>query len=161
MASLVALGVYDLVLGSRIIGNGALRGGMPLYKYVANRVLTLAQNILLGEKLSEYHTGARAFSRRVLETLPLGANGNGFVFDNQILAQAFYFGFHVGEVSCPTRYFAEASSIGLVASCRYGLGVLWTSMLYRLARLRLAGPKMFDRSGPRLNPANRQGAAGA
>lgn len=161
MASLVALGVYDLVLGSRIIGNGALRGGMPLYKYVANRVLTLAQNILLGEKLSEYHTGARAFSRRVLETLPLGANGNGFVFDNQILAQAFYFGFRVGEVSCPTRYFAEASSIGLIASCRYGLGVLWTSVLYRLARLRLVQPKILDRSGPRLNQADRQGAAGA
>ena len=146
MASLIATGVYDVVLGSRIIGNGAIRGGMPRYKYVCNRFLTLLQNLLMGEKLSEYHTGYRAFSSRVLETLPLAANSDDFVFDNQILAQVFFFGFRVGEVSCPTRYNADSSSVNFRRSCIYGLGVIYTSMQYRLARLGLASPKIFDSS---------------
>jgi glycosyltransferase involved in cell wall biosynthesis len=153
MASLIASGLYDVVLGSRIIGAGALRGGMPKYKYVFNRVLTLLQNLLLGEKLSEYHTGYRAFTRQVLEALPLEANSHDFLFDNQMLAQIFYFGFRVGEVSCPTRYEPDSSSISFVRSCRYGLGVLWTSVRYRLARLGLARPAIFDPSGPRLDAA--------
>ena len=150
MASLIALGVYDVVLGSRIIGKGARRGGMPRYKYVANRVLTLVQNLFLGEKLTEYHTGCRAFSRRVLETLPLAADSDDFVFDNQMLAQALFFGFRVGEVSCPTRYLPDSSSINFRRSARYGLGVLWTSLQYRAARLGLARPALFDGSSPRL-----------
>jgi glycosyltransferase involved in cell wall biosynthesis len=150
MAWLIASDVYDAVLGSRIIGNGALRGGMPRYKYVSNRLLTMVQNTLLGEKLSEYHTGYRAFSRKVLETLPLEANSNDFVFDNQMLGQIFYFGFRVGEVSCPTRYQAESSSINFRRSCTYGLGVLETSVMYRLARLGLAQPPIFDSRSPRL-----------
>jgi glycosyltransferase involved in cell wall biosynthesis len=152
MASLIAADVYDVVLGSRIIGNGALRGGMPRYKYISNRLLTVVQNVLLSEKLSEYHTGYRAFSRQVLETLPLEANSNDFVFDNQILAQVFFFGFRVGEVSCPTRYEPESSSINFSRSCKYGLGVLGTSVLYRLARIGLAAPALFDANGPRLQP---------
>ena len=134
MASLVAIGQYDVVLGSRILSEGALRGGMPLYKYLANRALTLIQNMLLSKKLSEYHTGYRAFSREVLETLPLMENSDDFVFDNQMLAQAIYFGFRIGEISCPTRYFPEASSINLRRSIIYGLGVLQTSFQYRLNR---------------------------
>ncbi|MBI3970780.1 MAG: glycosyltransferase family 2 protein [Chloroflexi bacterium] len=150
MASLIASGIYDAVLGSRIIGNTTLRGGMPLYKYVSNRLLTAFQNLLLGEKLSEYHTGYRAFSRRVLETLPLQANSNDFVFDNQMLAQIIYFGFRIGEISCPTRYETESSSISFRRSCKYGLGVLWTSLQFRLARLGLATPTVLDAGGPRL-----------
>jgi hypothetical protein len=138
------------VLGSRIVGGGALRGGMPRYKYVANRALTAFQNVLLGEKLSEYHTGYRAFARRVLETLPLEANSDDFVFDNQMLAQVFYFGFRVGEVSCPTRYQPESSSINFRRSCRYGLGVVATSLEYRLARWGLPRAPIFDSAGPRL-----------
>ncbi|HUK12922.1 MAG TPA: glycosyltransferase family 2 protein [Thermoanaerobaculaceae bacterium] len=150
MASLIALGVYDVVLGSRIIGKGALPGGMPRYKYVANRLLTAAENLLLGEKLSEYHTGYRAFSRRVLEGLPLEANSDDFVFDNQMLAQIAYFGFSIGEISCPTRYMAESSSINFVRSCKYGFGVLATGLRFRLARMRLARPRIFAREGFRL-----------
>ncbi len=146
----IASGVYDVVLGSRILGLGARRGGMPLYKYVANRLLTLLQNALLGEKLSEYHTGYRAFSRRVLETLPLAANSDDFVFDNQMLAQALFFGFRVGEVSCPTRYLPESSSIDFWRSVRYGLGVLRTSVQYRLARWGLGRARVYDSSSPRL-----------
>jgi glycosyltransferase involved in cell wall biosynthesis len=131
MAGMVASDVYDVVLGSRILGNTARAGGMPLYKYVANRFLTAFQNLLLGTKLSEFHTGYRAFSRRVLETLPLLANSDDFVFDNQILAQTVAAGFTIGEISCPTRYFAEASSISFSRSVRYGLGVLETSFGYR------------------------------
>ncbi|HVR28896.1 MAG TPA: glycosyltransferase family 2 protein [Thermoanaerobaculia bacterium] len=153
MASLIAKGVYDVVLGSRILGRGAIEGGMPRYKYVANRFLTAVQNLALGQKLSEYHTGFRAFSRRVLETLPLAANSDDFVFDNQMLAQVHYFGFSIGEVSCPTRYRADSSSIRFAASCRYGLGVLATSVLFRLARLGLARPAIFDADGPRLPAA--------
>ena len=150
MASLVAQEIYDVVLGSRILGGGAIKGGMPRYKYVSNRLLTAVQNLLLAQKLSEYHTGFRAFSRRVLETLPLAANSDDFVFDNQMLAQAHYFGFAIGEVSCPTRYRDDSSSIRFAASCRYGLGVLGTSVLFRLARLGVARPAIFDANGPRL-----------
>jgi hypothetical protein len=151
MASLIALGVYDVVLGSRIIGKGARPGGMPPYKYFANRFLTLIQNLLLREKLSEYHTGCRAFARQVLEALPLVVNSNDFVFDNQILAQVFFFNFRVGEVSCPTRYLPESSSINFWRSCRYGLGVIFTSVQYRLTRAGLARPRIFDASAPRLD----------
>ena len=147
MASMVAAGVYDVVLGSRIIGNGALRGGMPKYKYVSNRILTAIQNLLLGEKLSEYHTGYRAFARTVLETLPLDRNSDDFVFDNQILAQVFWFGFRVGEVSCPTEYAPESSSITFRRSCVYGWGVLRTSLEYRLARAGLKRPAIFRPKG--------------
>ena len=127
MASIIANDVYPVVLGSRILGKGALKGGMPLYKYFANRVLTLIQNILIGQKLSEYHTGYRAFSREVLETINFNANSDDFVFDNQMLAQIIYAGFEIAEVTCPTKYFAEASSINLSRSIKYGLGVLKVS----------------------------------
>ncbi len=144
MASLVAVGQYDLVLASRVLSEGALKGGMPLYKYVANRALTFIQNILLGKKLSEYHTGYRAFSREVLETLPLEANSDDYVFDNQIIAQVCYFGFNIGEVSCPARYFKEASSINFPRSVMYGLGVLETSLRYRLQKWGLLNSVIFS-----------------
>ena len=134
MSSMIASGHYDIVLGSRILGGGALRGGMPLYKYIANRFLTLFQNLLLGAKLSEYHTGFRAFRREVLETLPLEENSDDFIFDNQMIAQAINFGFRIGEISCPTRYFTEASSINFRRSVKYGLGVLATSIKFFLLR---------------------------
>ncbi len=150
LASLVAIGQYDLVLGSRVLSEGGLQGGMPFYKYVANRLLTLFQNILLAKKLSEYHTGYRAFSREVLETLPLAENSDDFVFDNQMLAQAAYFGFRIGEVSCPANYFEEASSIGLARSIVYGLGVVRTSLQYRLSKWGLVASPIFSRDGRRL-----------
>ncbi len=134
LASMVAYGVYDLVLGSRILNGGALRGGMPFYKYVSNRALTAFQNLLVGAHLSEYHTGYRAFDKKLLTALPLELNSEDFVFDNQILAQAILFGARIGEVSCPTRYFPEASSINFRRSTVYGFGVLKTSLLYRLAK---------------------------
>jgi glycosyltransferase involved in cell wall biosynthesis len=134
MASMIASGHYDVVLGSRILGRGALAGGMPLYKYIANRFLTFAENILLGLKLSEYHTGYRAWSATVLRALPLDKCSDDFVFDNQMLAQAAYGGFAIGEISCPTRYFAEASSINFRRSVTYGLGVLRTALEFRAAR---------------------------
>lgn len=134
LAAMIAYGPYDVALGSRILGNGALAGGMPRYKYVANRMLTLIENLLLGQKLSEYHTGLRAFRREVLERLPLAQNSDGFVFDNEILAQAFTAGYRVGELSCPTRYFAEASSIHFGPSVRYGFGVLRVALAGLLAR---------------------------
>src|SRR5215469_3305922 len=146
MAAMIASGVYEVVLGSRILGNTARRGGMPIWKYVANRVLTAFENLMLGAKLSEYHTGYRAFSRRVLEDLPLLANSDDFVFDNQMLAQAVAFGFEIGEISCPTRYFPEASSINFSRSCRYGLGVLLTSLKYRLWKWGLWKPEIFNDS---------------
>ena len=146
MAAMVASGTYDVVLGSRILGNTARRSGMPLYKYIANRLLTAFQNLLLGSKLSEFHTGYRAFLRGVLEQLPLLANSDDFLFDNQMLAQAVAFGFPIGEISCPARYFPEASSIKFRRSVVYGLGVVWTSLSYRLWRMRLARPKVFSRS---------------
>jgi len=143
MAGMIAFGEYDTVLGSRILGNGALAGGMPLYKYVANRFLTLFQNILMGQKLSEYHTGFRAFSREVLERLPLEENSDDFVFDNQMLAQIFFFGYRMGEISCPTRYFEEASSINFQRSVKYGFGVLGTSIQYRLEKMKLFRSAIF------------------
>jgi glycosyltransferase involved in cell wall biosynthesis len=155
LASPIAADVYDIMLGSRIIGKGALRGGMPVYKYLSNRLLTAFQNVLLGERLSEYHTGYRAFSRRVLENLPLETNSDDFLFDNQVLAQAFYFGFRIGEVSCPTCYIAESSSIGLRRSCKYGLGVVWTSLQYRGARLGIPAPGLFNPSGPGVEAERR------
>ncbi len=151
IASMVAVGTYDLVLGSRILGGTARHGGMPLYKYVFNRFLTLLQNVLIHAKLSEYHTGYRAFSRQVLERLPLEENNDDFVFDNEMIAQAHYFGFRIGELSCPTRYEPESSSISFARSVRYGLGVIRTSVHFRLARWRLARPAIFSGSGRRLD----------
>jgi glycosyltransferase involved in cell wall biosynthesis len=149
MAGMIASGVYDMVLASRILGGGALRGGMPFYKYVANRILTGFQNLFLGVKLSEYHTGFRAFSRELLEALPIHENSDDFVFDNQMIAQAAMFGFRIGEISCPTKYFDEASSINFRRSVTYGLGVLGTTMSFvahkwgirRLARFQATGRK--------------------
>ena len=135
MAAMIASGHYDVVLGSRILGRGALAGGMPVWKYVANRALTLIENLLLGQKLSEYHSGYRAWSRAVLEALPLARCSDDFVFDNEMLALAMRAGFRVGEISCPTRYFAEASSINFRRSVTYGLGVLRVAASYRLDRL--------------------------
>lgn len=143
MSSLIASGQYDIVLGSRILSEGALKGGMPFYKYLANRFLTFFQNVLLRKKLSEYHTGYRAFSREVLETLPLHQNSDDFIFDNQMLAQAIYAGFNIGEVSCPTKYFDDASSINLRRSIIYGLGVLKVSILYRLTSLGILNGFIF------------------
>ena len=150
MASMIAYGVYDVVLGSRIIGGTALRGGMPFYKYVANRLLTAFENMFLGVKLSEYHTGYRAFSREVLTRLPLGENSDDFVFDNQMLAQCVHFGFRIGEVSCPTKYFEEASSINFRRSVTYGLGVLKTTMQFALQRAGVAKFAMFSDKGRHL-----------
>src|SRR5271168_529706 len=150
MASMVAYGVYDVVLGSRIIGGQALRGGMPLWKYVANRFLTAWENLFLRIKLSEYHTGYRAFSRDVLTRLPLLENSDDFVFDNQMLAQCVHFGFRIGEVSCPTRYFAEASSINFRRSVKYGFGVLATSLQFGLQRMHFANFGIFREEGHRL-----------
>jgi glycosyltransferase involved in cell wall biosynthesis len=138
MASIIAYDVYPVVLASRILGNGALKGGMPMYKYIANRFLTFAQNILVGQKLSEYHTGYRAFSRTVLEHIQLDRNSDDFVFDNQMLSQIIMAGFDIGEVTCPTKYFEEASSINFRRSVTYGLGVLWTSTQHLLHRVGLA-----------------------
>jgi len=145
LAGMVASGHFELVLGSRILGVGALAGGMPWWKYLANRALTLAENLLLSHKLSEYHTGFRAYSRALLERLPLGANSDDFVFDNQVIAEAIWLGAGIGEVSCPARYFPEASSIGLSRSLRYGLGVLATALEFRAARLGLLRSPRFPR----------------
>jgi glycosyltransferase involved in cell wall biosynthesis len=150
MASLIAIGQYDVVLGSRVLSEGALKGGMPLYKYISNRVLTCIQNLLLGKKLSEYHTGYRAFSRKVLETLPLHENSDGFVFDNQMLAQACYFNFSIGEISCPARYFEDASTVGFVESVKYGIGVLATSLKYRFHKWGIIRSRLFDPEGAKL-----------
>lgn len=137
MASLIADDVFDCVLGSRILGVGALAGGMPLYKYVANRLLTFFQNLMVSYKLAEYHTGYRAFSRQVLTKLPLSGNSNDFIFDNQMLLQVISHGFSVGEITCPTRYASDASSIGGIKAIRYGLGVVFESIVYRLDKLGL------------------------
>jgi glycosyltransferase involved in cell wall biosynthesis len=145
MASMVASGIYDCVLGSRILGGHALRGGMPVWKYVANRALTFAENILLNAKLSEYHTGYRAFSRRLLERLPLEHNSDDFVFDNQVLAQVLWLGAEIGEVSCPTVYIPEASSINFRRSLKYGIGCLSTGASYRLTRVGLHASPLFPR----------------
>ena len=153
MAGMIAFGEYDAVMGSRILGKGALAGGMPVYKYIANRFLTLAQNLLMNYKLSEYHTGFRAFSREVLENLPLEENSDDFVFDNEMIAQIVFFGYKVGELSCPTRYAAdESSSINFPRSVRYGLGVLATSFKFRFHRLGLYRTRIFRRRGQKLMP---------
>jgi glycosyltransferase involved in cell wall biosynthesis len=144
MAAMVASGVYDVVIGSRILGNSALAGGMPLWKYVSNRALTALQNLLIGAKLSEFHTGYRAFSRRVLAELPLAGNSDDFVFDNQMLLQALAFDMRIGEVSCPTKYFPEASQISFRRSVVYGFGVLRTSLVYRLWRWGLLRPRLLS-----------------
>lgn len=144
MAAMIAYGEFDAVLASRILGVGALKGGMPLYKYIANRFLTFVENVLLGHKLSEYHTGYRAFSREVLERLPLDANSDDFVFDNQMLAQLVWVDFRIGEVSCPTKYFADASSINFQRSVKYGFGVLATALQFRMARLGLPAAAIFQ-----------------
>ena len=151
MASLIAAGLYPCVLGSRILGGYALRGGMPWWKYASNRFLTAAENLLLGAKLSEYHTGYRAFSREILERLPLAGNSDDFVFDNQMLAQILWAGFTIAEISCPTRYFAEASSINFRRSVSYGFGCLATGLRFRLARWGLLSSPLF----PPLPPPTR------
>jgi glycosyltransferase involved in cell wall biosynthesis len=150
MASMIASGQYDVVLGSRVLCGSAISGGMPIYKYIMNRILTLIQNLLMGAKVSEYHTGYRAFSRQVLETLPLEENSDDFVFDNEMLAQAFFFGFHIGELSCPTRYEPESSSISLQRSIKYGFGVLITTVRYRLQKWGWAAYPIFNSQGRRL-----------
>lgn len=151
MASMIASDQYDCVFGSRILGRGALEGGMPVYKYVANRGLTLVQNLLMRQKLSEYHTGYRAWSRRVLETLPLLTCSEDFLFDNQMVAQAAWAGFRIGEISCPTKYFEEASSINFRRSVVYGLGVLGTAIDYRLNKLGVRRSEIFHAgTGARL-----------
>lgn len=137
MVSIIGNELYDVVLASRILGKGALKGGMPIYKYIANRILTLVQNIVMNQKLSEYHTGYRAFSKKSLESIQYNKNSDDFVFDNQMLAQLFYKGFECGEVTCPTKYFEEASSINFQRSSIYGLGCLWTALQYRLNKLGL------------------------
>lgn len=144
LAQMVASGVYDVAIGSRILGHGAIEGGMPRWKYVANRLLTFAQNVLIGQKLSEYHTGYRAFSRRVLATLPLAANSDDFIFDNQMLVQCHKWGFRIAEISCPTKYFPEASSINFRRSVRYGLGVLSVSLAYRFGRMTGRYPRYLE-----------------
>jgi hypothetical protein len=147
MAGMVAYGVYDLVLGSRILGGNTVRGGMPLYKYASNRVLTLFQNLLLGAKLSEYHTGFRAYTRELLEALPLDQNSNNFVFDNQLIAQAILLKARIGEISCPTKYFPEASSINLRNSLVYGLGVIQTTIQCCLARWGVVRSPLYRKVG--------------
>jgi len=150
MASMIAFDVYDVVLGSRIIGGKALRGGMPLYKYIANRFLTAFENLLLGSKLSEFHTGYRAFSRDVINALPLNENSSDFIFDNEMLAQIIYFGYRVGEISCPTKYFKDASSINFTRSIKYGIGVLIVSLKFFLHRFNLRRDPLFDSKGRRI-----------
>ncbi len=156
MASMIASGEYDVVLASRILGNGALAGGMPLYKYIANRGLTFVQNWIVGQKLSEYHSGYRAWSKRVITELPLSRCSDDFVFDNQMLAQSIYFKFRIGEISCPTRYFPEASSINFRRSVVYGIGVLKTSWAFRLQRLGWIKSPLFaaNASGALPRPAH-------
>lgn len=144
MGAMVASGIYDVVLGSRILGAKARQGGMPRYKYIANRALTMFENWMLGAKVSEFHTGYRAFSRRALLTLPLLAGSNDFVFDNQVLAQAVAFSLNIGEISCPSRYFPGASSIGFRRSCVYGIGVVVTSLQFRLWKWGLCSPRIFS-----------------
>jgi glycosyltransferase involved in cell wall biosynthesis len=145
MCYLIASGLYPVVLGSRILGKGALKGGMPYYKYLSNRVLTLLQNLLMNQKLSEYHTGYRAFSKDVLESIPFELNSDDFVFDNQMLAQIFWAGFEIAEITCPTKYFEEASSINFMRSMKYGLGVISVSLSYFFGKLGLSTSKIFPR----------------
>ena len=150
MAGMIACGEYDVVLASRILGGGALSGGMPVYKYISNRFLTFFQNLLLSSKLSEYHSGYRAYTREVLNSLPLEENSDDFVFDNEILAQAIFAQYRIGEISCPTKYFADASSINFARSVKYGLGVLATSLKFRLQKMGLGKFRIFNPRGRRL-----------
>lgn len=148
MASIIANAVYPVVYASRILGNGALKGGMPIYKYIANRILTLTQNILMGQKLSEYHTGYRAFSTEIFNTIDIEANSDDFVFDNEMSAQICFAGYEIGEVTCPTKYFEEASSINFKRSVTYGLGVLRVSVMYRLQKWGIANSPIFKLKEP-------------
>ena len=154
MAAMIASGHYDVVLGSRILGGRSLKSGMPFYKYVSNRFLTFFQNVLMGQKLSEYHTGLRAFSREVLLALPLLENDDDFIFDNEMLVQALAFGFHIGEISCPTRYMEEASSISFRRSVKYGFGVLYNSLQYRLWKWGIHRCPFLDPGGRKLDINN-------
>jgi glycosyltransferase involved in cell wall biosynthesis len=156
MASMIAFDVFDVVIGSRILGGRAIAGGMPVYKYISNRFLTLVQNILQGAKLSEYHTGYRAFSKKVLTQLPLMENSDDFIFDNEMLAQIIYRGFRIGEVSCPASYFKEASSINFSRSTRYGMGVLHTALCYRLQRWGIVSRRIFSTDGRKLPGIEKQ-----
>ncbi|MGO8878322.1 MAG: glycosyltransferase family 2 protein [Desulfomonilaceae bacterium] len=149
MAAMIVSEEYDVVMGSRILGGKARKSGMPLYKYISNRALTFVENLLLGSKLSEFHTGYRAFSKRVLESLPMHQNSDDFMFDNEMLAQAIFFDFNVGEISCPTRYFHEASSINFRRSVIYGFGVLWTATRFKLQKLGIGNFRIFDGSSSR------------
>lgn len=151
MVSMIAFGEYDTVLASRMLGNSALKGGMPFYKFCANKFLTNFENLFLGEKLSEYHTGFRAFSKEVLEKLPLAECSDDFVFDNEILTLLFFYGYKIGEISCPTKYFKEASSINFIRSCKYGLGVLGLSLKYFMAKHKLFYSKIFKPSAKKLD----------
>ena len=150
MVSMMAFEEYDAVIASRMLGNSALKGGMPFYKYISNKFLTWFQNFVMGEKLSEYHTGFRGFTKEILEKLPLEDCSDDFIFDNQMLALLLYNGYKIGEISCPTKYFPEASSINFVRSCKYGLEVLLVSLKYRLAKLGLP-LKLFNKSGKALD----------
>jgi glycosyltransferase involved in cell wall biosynthesis len=152
MASMIAYDVYDVVLGSRIIGGGALKGGMPFYKYVANRLLTACQNAVTGAKLSEYHSGFRAFTKQTLMSLPLIENSDDFVFDNEMLTQCMYFGYRIGEISGPTKYFKEASSINFARSVKYGFGVLAVMLKYRLEKMGITRYRLFSSMGRKLIP---------
>ncbi|MGB1248210.1 MAG: glycosyltransferase family 2 protein [Chitinophagales bacterium] len=143
IVNIISQDLYDVVLCSRILGNGALKGGMPWYKYVANRILTFTQNVFLGQKLSEYHTGYRAFSRKALESINYNINSDDFIFDNQMLCQLFYAGFEMGEITCPTKYFDEASSINFKRSAIYGMGCLWNSLIYRMNKMGLGKSKLY------------------
>lgn len=152
MASMIAYDVYDVVLGSRIIGGTAMSGGMPLYKYISNRFLTAFQNIMLGSKLSEFHTGYRAFTRKVIEELPLNVKSDDFVFDNEMLAQIIYFKYRIGELSCPTRYFEDASSINFKRSVKYGIGVIMTSLKYLFQSYNIRNDSLFKRNDSWSDP---------
>lgn len=151
IASMMAFGEYDSVVASRMLTGSALKGGMPLYKWISNKALTAFQNIVMGEKLSEYHTGFRGFTREVLEKLPLGECDDDFIFDNEMLALIFYYGFNIGEISCPTKYFPEASSINFLRSCKYGLGVIGVSFKYMLAKLGIYKSKIFSKEAKKLD----------
>jgi len=150
MAYMLTSGHYDVVIGSRILGKYALKGGMPLYKYIANRVLTFIQNIMVNNKLSEFHTGFRGYKREVIENLPLAENSNDFIFDNEFLCQVIYFGYKIGEISCPTKYFPEASSINFFNSVKYGIGVILTSIKFLLSRMGIIKFKIFSKYGKKL-----------
>ncbi len=154
MTHLLASGEYDVALGSRILGGQSMKGGMPLYKYIGNRFLTLVQNLLLNAKLSEYHTGYRAFTRDVFDTIPWQQNSNDFVFDNQMLSQIVYFDFRIAEITCPARYFADASSINFLRSVRYGFGCILTALRFRLARIGLLRSELFPRRPSRGHPGS-------